>query len=75
MTAADMLINLSTVIIDLVELPSRKSVWSGSLESFIIDNEMADDTDEIAAMCEALADAGQYYGGGGSSPEFMLRIV
>jgi len=75
MTPADMLINLDTVRVHLSELPLRQAVWTGSLEDFVRDNEMTDDTDEILAICEALADAGQYYGGGGAGPEWMLRIV
>jgi hypothetical protein len=48
-------------------------VWTGSLVDFARDNELEQaDTFDIA---ECLLDAGQYYGGGGASPEYKLVLV
>jgi hypothetical protein len=68
-----MLINLDTVRVALYEMPGLHYAWTGSLEDFVADNEL--ELDETADICDALADAGQFYGGGGAAPEYKLVKV
>ena len=48
-------------------------VWTGTLAEFCTDNEMS--AEELAEMFDDLTETGVYSGGGGASPEYVLRVA